>query len=91
MHNRNLYYYYAAAAANRIIGTSVDSNEVFDGLKMQGFQDRQLAKNELVQFLLGQRPPRIESDEGYRTVKLTRYGLNWANRECDKAPYTQYS
>jgi len=58
--------------ANRIVGTSIDSNVVFDGLKMQGFTDRELAKNEIVQFLLGPRTPRIESDEGYKTVKITR-------------------
>ena len=75
--------------ANRIVGTSIDSNVVFDGLKMEAFTDRQLAKNELVQFLLRQRPRKIESDEGYRTVRLTQEGLDWANRECGKAPYTQ--
>jgi hypothetical protein len=75
--------------ANRIIDARVDSNIVFDGLRIEGFTDRQLAKNELVQFLLGQRPRKIESDEGYRTVRLTQEGLDWANRECSRAPYTQ--
>jgi hypothetical protein len=76
--------------ANRIVGTSIDSNVVFDGLRMEGFTDRQLAKNEIVQFLLGQRPRKIESDEDYRTVRLTQEGLDWANRECDRPPYTQH-
>jgi hypothetical protein len=31
-----------------------------------------------------------ESDGDYRTVKLTLDGLNWADQECDKAPYTNY-
>jgi hypothetical protein len=75
--------------ANRIVDISIDSNAVFDGLRMEGFSDRQLAKNELVQFLLGQQPHKIESDEGYRTVRLTQEGLEWANRECGRAPYTQ--
>ena len=76
--------------AKGIIDRSFDSDKVFDGLKMEGFPDRQQARAELVQFLQQEQPSRINYDRNDNTVKLTQQDVYWAKQQCDKAPYTNY-
>ena len=67
-----------------------DCNKVYAELKTGGFSDQHLARAELVQFLEERQPSPIEYNRGTYMVRLTRAGLQWAQRQCENRPYSDY-
>lgn len=79
-------YFLARGIRNR----GFDTDKVYGELGMEGFLDQQQARAEIVQFLEGEQPPRIEYDRGNNMVRLTSAGLQWAQRQCENRPYLDY-
>jgi hypothetical protein len=67
-----------------------DADKVYGKLEMNGFDDQQQARAELIQDLEQQRLQRIEYDQSTNMVRLTDEGVQWARKECNKLPYLAY-
>jgi hypothetical protein len=76
--------------AKGIRGVDFDCDKVYAELKVGGFSDQHLARAELIQFLEDRQPSPIEYNSGTNTVKLTHSGLQWAHRQCENRPYSDY-
>lgn len=68
----------------------IDSDRVYTELNAGAFPDQQLARRQLVQYLEDLQVSPIKFDKGTNTVSLTREGSQWAQRQCENRPYSDY-